>query len=82
LSGEFSLLLAKIRLMVPQADGDELALLITDMTFGNELAKRGETADLLVKRAKALIERREAKLASYVSLASDRPTEITASRSS
>jgi hypothetical protein len=70
LSRDFSLLLAKIRLMVPQADGDELALLITDMTFGDELAKGGEDADRLVTKAKTLIEQREARLASYASLAS------------
>jgi hypothetical protein len=70
LTVEFSLLVAKIRLMVPQPDGDELAVLITDMTFNDELGKRSETADLVVQKAKTLIDQREARLASYASLAS------------
>jgi hypothetical protein len=53
--------------MVPRADSDELGFLLTQMTFDDELATRAETAELVLVKARKLIEQREARLPAYVS---------------
>jgi hypothetical protein len=53
LSAEFNLLLNKIRLMVPRADSDELGLLLTKMTFDDELATRAKTAEIVLVKARS-----------------------------